>query len=611
MSEPVPVRPDRPAYPTPEPPAGPPLPPGGEGVPTAKLVKNGENGAKKSSPVIARSYRVRELPPPPKILPDQPPEPPPVGPAPEPPEDPPAVEPELAPPPIELSEINIEPPSGLLRRRRRRYLRASGPWQRWLADPNRRRTVGYTASLLAHLLLILLLVIWGKGGSSRAAGDWTHVRKPAARPVVASAAPEPLVVQSEGVNREAVAPAPRAAVPHVAAPTSAASAAASRPLAVANVDTGMPGLFGPARGKSQPDLLLAVDTPVAGKLQRRTPSARSEGVRYNGGTVQSEESVQRALRWLVAHQHDDGSWNFNHVTDACLHYCTNPGTEGSTTAATGLALLPFLGAGYTHQDGEYQESVRRALAYLRTRSTQISYGNDLRDGSPYGQGLATIALCEAYGMTHDPALRELAQGGIDYIVYCQDPQGGGWRYNPGASGDTTVTGWMLMALKSGQMARLNVPSPAIFLAERFLTSVQNQDGSLYGYMSRKPRQTTTAVGLLCRMYTGWRRDNPGLVQGVAHLNGWGPSPDNLYYNYYATQVMFHWSGPPWDSWNQKMRELLTTSQGRVGHESGSWYFAGNHGTAGGRLYSTAVAAMILEVYYRYMPLYSEAAIDGK
>jgi hypothetical protein len=558
--------------------------------------------------VIARSYRVRELPPPPKVLPDQPPEPPPTE-SPGPPEQWTAPEPEPPPPPIELSSINIEPPSGVLRRRRRRrrFVRPAGPWEHWLADPSRRKTVGYTASLLAHLLLVFLLAIWSRTGSARPAGDSIRTGSPGAASVAAVPAVEPLVVQSEGVNAEAVVPAPRAA----ASVAVASPATAARPSVVASVDSGMAGIFDPTKGKSQRDLLLAVDTPMAGKLQHRTLSARGEGVRYNGGTVQSEESVERALRWLVAHQRDDGSWNFNHITPACMHYCTNPGTEGSTTAATGLALLPFLGAGYTHQEGDYQDSIRRALDYLRTRGTPISYGTDFFDGSVYGQGLATIALCEAYGMTHDPSLRDLAQGGIDYIVYCQDAQGGGWRYNPGAPGDTTVTGWMLMALKSGQMARLNVPSPAIFLAERFLTSVQNQDGSLYGYMSRKPRQTTTAVALLCRMYTGWRRDNPGLVQGVGHLAAWGPSPDNLYYNYYATQVMFHWAGPQWDAWNEKMRELLITSQGRAAHDSGSWYFAGNHGAAGGRLYCTAVAAMILEVYYRHMPLYSEAAIDGK
>src|SRR5207253_2405573 len=147
----------------------------------------------------------------------------------------------------------------------------------------------------------------------------------------------------------------------------------------------------------------------------------------------------------------------------------------SSTAATGLALLPFLGAGYTHKAGEYPDVVERGLNYLKNKGLSISYGDDLRDGSMYGQALATLALCEAYAMTGDKELHDAAQGGLDFIAYTQDAKGGGWRYNPGEPGDTTVTGWMLMALKSGQMARLNVSSPAMMQVEKFLDGVQNKD----------------------------------------------------------------------------------------------------------------------------------------
>ncbi|MFH1266905.1 MAG: hypothetical protein ABIK89_14345, partial [Planctomycetota bacterium] len=82
---------------------------------------------------------------------------------------------------------------------------------------------------------------------------------------------------------------------------------------------------------------------------------------------------------------------------------------------------------------------------------------------------------------------------------------------------------------------------------------------------------------------------------------------NMYYNYYATQVMRHWGGPEWEKWNPKMRDYLVATQSNQGTESGSWYFAGGHGETGGRLYNTAVALMTLEVYYRYMPLYRQRA----
>ena len=145
----------------------------------------------------------------------------------------------------------------------------------------------------------------------------------------------------------------------------------------------VPGMAGGSR--LPPDLLRAIDTSMQEKFKRRTQDGRSEGVHYRGGTPQSEEAVERALHWLAAHQRQDGSWNFNHLSEACQHYCTHPGSEASTTAATGLALLPFLGAGYTHKQGEFQHAVQIGLDYLKSRGARISYGNDLRDGSMYGQ----------------------------------------------------------------------------------------------------------------------------------------------------------------------------------------------------------------------------------
>lgn len=509
-----------------------------------------------------------------------------------------------------------------------RSLRVPGRLETWLLAPRRRRIVGYSVAIVCHLAAIVGLVFWVVSSPAEPTMP--------ARAVVDLRPPQPTtegfeVLQSrvtqlmaEGGPSEKQ---PRAPAKPVALDRSAGPPQLAQPPWVArpeDLDTRRPSA-GPARpagpalaaapvaGPSVPaaDLLLAPDTPMQGKLMRRSADGRSEGVRYGSGTSESEEAVERGLRWLLTHQRTDGSWSCNHTTEACQHYCTHPGTEASTTAATGLALLPFLGAGYTHREGEFQDIVRRGLDHLRRRAMKISYGTDLRDGSMYGHAIATIALCEAYALTGDPELKEAAQGAIQYIAYAQDLKGGGWRYNPGEPGDTTVSGWMLMALKSGQMAKLDVPSPSIFLAEKFLTSVQNEDGSMYGYMTRKPRQTTTAVGLLCRMYTGWRRDNPALVRGVAHLNEWGPAKDDIYYDYYATQVMFHWSGPEWDAWNRKTRDLLISVQQREGHQAGSWYFGGKHDEVGGRLYCTAMATMILEVYYRFMPLYTESAVDGK
>jgi len=111
------------------------------------------------------------------------------------------------------------------------------------------------------------------------------------------------------------------------------------------------------------------------------------------------------------------------------------------------------------------------------------------------------------------------------------------------------------------------------------------------------------------MYSGWHRDDTRLKRGIQFLSTHEPSTTDMYFNYYATQVLHHYGGEPWPKWNDKMRAYLVKSQATAGHERGSWFFIDQHGSQGGRLYTTAMCTMILEVYYRYIPLYSEAIVE--
>jgi hypothetical protein len=86
---------------------------------------------------------------------------------------------------------------------------------------------------------------------------------------------------------------------------------------------------------------------------------------------------------------------------------------------------------------------------------------------------------------------------------------------------------------------------------------------------------------------------------------------DMYYNYYATQVARHWEGDVWKKWNDQMHDWLVNSQVKQGHEAGSWHFgAGGHSNErGGRHYVTSLATMMLEVYYRHMPIYRKVATE--
>ena len=367
----------------------------------------------------------------------------------------------------------------------------------------------------------------------------------------------------------------------------------------------------------QTDLLSSTESVTGSGLTGRGAEAKAAMVREYGGTKESEAAVAMALKWIANHQNPDGGWSFDHTADGRRNCtCGNIGTlKTSFNGATAMALLPFLGAGNTHKKGAYKKQVEAGLYYL-TRSMKVNGATgDLTDagGRMYSHGLCAITLTEAFAMTKDRQLMAPAQMSLNFITYAQDPVGGGWRYKPRQAGDTSVVGWQLMALKSGHMAYLNVPKNTIAGCYKFLDSVQANSGATYGYTTPGGGHATTAVGLLCRMYLGWKKDEPALVRGVETISKWAPSKSDMYYNYYATQVMRHHGGPLWDKWNKTMRDhLLATQELGKGQceNTGSWNMGAGHGArVGGRLYNTALATMILEVYYRHMPIYAQQAAE--
>ena len=397
---------------------------------------------------------------------------------------------------------------------------------------------------------------------------------------------------------------------------------------------------------------------------------RRSGALGRGATRESEKAVDNALKWLAAHQLPDGSWSFDHRDGVCNGRCKDQGSfKDAKGGATGIALLAFLGAGKTHLEGEYKQTVDKGLRFLlATQKPEgiggASWHEKVGNATNYSHGLATLAMCEAYGMALDfkpvtpkpgksqsemteeerkkwreeqekakkdkeflknaipiANLQKSAQAALDFIVAEQHGDGG-WRYQPKQAGDTSVVGWMLMALKSGYMSKLRVNKGTVIGASKFLDSVQDGDyGHIYHYLPEKNRpadatHATTAIGLLCRMYLGWDKNHPGIAEGVNLMgNKWGPEiagGTNMYYNYYATQVVFHYGGDTWKEWNKKMRDHLVNTQVKdeKDHAFGSWYFNGDHGSkSGGRLYITALSAMTLEVYYRYMPIYKSKSVE--
>lgn len=466
-------------------------------------------------------------------------------------------------------------------------------------------------SLVVHLLFLLALALLlempsvAKQGLvllvERLSGEEGLGERDIARITIDSPAPAARPSGTAASN-EAQFEAPPILAPEVPAPSSDVGAMPQQ----ATGDASAPLADLPGRESIRPTATMPKFDDRS--LEGRRPGERNRLALARGGTAESERAVEQGLRWLAAHQLRDGSWNFNHDL-VCRGACRDSGSAATTTGATGVVLLAFLAAGYTQHEGPYQDTVRDGLYYLGNRALATPHGGDLQEGSMYGQALATIALCEAFALTSDPGLGRIAQQAIDFILYAQDSQGGGWRYFPGQPGDTTVTGWQLMALKSGQLAELRISPATVEHSRRYLDSVQAESGAFYGYQRPARGRTTTAVGLLCRMFLGWQREHPALVRGAEWLAEAGPAADDMYFNYYATQVLNHYGGAPWESWNPRMREQLIAAQADKGHENGSWFFAGGQLVTGGRVLNSALAVLTLEVYYRYLPLYGDSSTE--
>lgn len=366
-----------------------------------------------------------------------------------------------------------------------------------------------------------------------------------------------------------------------------------------------------ASGGGAPSQSLLLRIPKGG-LSGRTPEGRAElGAKY-GATRQSEEAVEAALRWLAEHQRPNGSWSFDLSLDPCNGRCRHSEQSGDTetpaTAATGLALLAFLGAGYTHHvDSPYAETVRRGIYYLRDAAAEAEAGCDWQQGSMYGHGIALMAMAEALAMTSedddiDRDLQRLVSRGASFTAVAQHDSGS-WGYVPGSPGDTTVTGWQVLSLIAAKRSRVELRTNTLLNARQFIMSTCTERDYWFGYKGPPGEPTTTAIGLTLMLYLGESPDYTPFYDAIGGLAERGPTLNNVYHDYYGTLALHHCRHHEWDSWNTRLRDHLVRTQAKSGHEAGSWHFRDRWGDVGGRLYTTAMCAMILEVYYRYLPMY--------
>lgn len=348
------------------------------------------------------------------------------------------------------------------------------------------------------------------------------------------------------------------------------------------------------------------------------------------GGKATARSIELALQWLKDHQDEDGKWDADDFMkhDVEGEPCDGPGNPVHDVGLTGLALLAFLGDGSTMRSGPYRDVIKQGVKWLREQQDEDTglFGTANSNEFIYNHAIAALAMVEAYGLSDYKLLRKNAQMGINYLEAHRNPYSV-WRYQPRDNdNDTSVTGWCVMAYKSAQDFGLEVNAAAMKMAETWFDSMTDPTTGRCGYTERGgfssrragdhavhfPREKgecMTSVSLLCRFFLGHTPKEDKLMDVQADLilkrpPVWNPNDGSIdhYYWYYASYALFQMGGRYWSSWAKDLTEAVVKKQREDGNYKGSWDPIGVWGEDGGRVYSTAILCLTLEVYYRYSRL---------
>jgi len=352
-------------------------------------------------------------------------------------------------------------------------------------------------------------------------------------------------------------------------------------------------------------LSVTADTKFLDALGQRAQKDYQAQARRKYDGQGTEKALAQGLKSLATQQTADGSWDVVRAG----------GRAEYTVGLTGLSLLVFLGEGNTHLSGPYQATMDKGIKYLLNHRQRDGLLGPLSfEGHTinymYNHGIASFALLEDYSLTRDESLAEAAVAAVSFIIHAQNDEGG-WGYTARSGiNDTSVTGWQIPALRIAKALEIKGALESLRKASQWLASVTDEHGYVgYRGLNHYPNgyQALTAVGMFAQLYLGWETSDQliehqakVLLENLPQLHPVGQELDNdFYYWYFGTLAMFLKGGEAWKTWNQHMKQVLLNSyekqrQGELVVDRWSGY--------GGRIYTTALALLTLEVYYRYVPL---------
>ncbi len=393
-------------------------------------------------------------------------------------------------------------------------------------------------------------------------------------------------------------------------------------------------------------------TPKQAELERN--KWREDFDKANEGFRQTEEteySVQLGLEFLARHQHPDGRFDPQRFYKMCKDRpeCKREGArlEFDPVGTTALGALAFMGAGYSPTEGKYKDVLARALEYLlaRQQANGNFLSNDLVGG--YHRPVGTQAFAEAYVLGGREEFGWACQRGIDFLTTIQNKLGG-WRYRVKIeTTDTSCMSWNLFAAKAAQKAGLEVKE-IVFAGCYNIMDMYSEDVGMkgpreffididpeYGYEVGRnttyefetgyqnpkwdTKYATVPLGIMCRIFMGWRRSHPfcigsankilaDMMEPIPKKENWDLYRSKREYPtyawYYGTLAMHQMGGRYFRDWNERIRKVIPGTQQKTGCMRGSWPIW-NHDSINGRVVTTCLGVLTLETYYRYLPVLAD------
>ncbi|AKJ63365.1 prenyltransferase/squalene oxidase repeat-containing protein [Kiritimatiella glycovorans] len=462
---------------------------------------------------------------------------------------------------------------------------------------------GPAGSLLVHAIIVLALTRWIVHEIPEPAGPGVTVETVEdAPPAIDPPPPEPAVGEDAPPSPPVVS-APKMKMPAPDLESLPAEVSAPSP---------------PVPSASITREVLEESVPAPTRFSGRTEERRKKLLHRHvpEHALSIERALTRALDWLRDRQNADGSWG--PVSGAKTR-------TQERCRLTGLVLMTYLAHGETGSSREYGHAVRDAMMYLLEAQdgsghfcpvVPFSSPGHADDLGVYGHAIATYALCEAYGLTRAPVLRDPLRKALTVIVEGQQ-RGGGWdhRYQKAEWSDLSVAGWQVQALCAGRAAGVLVPGleEALERFPRALAAHHAGEGVFHyriGIKTPVSHDYMTGVAVVCLQLMG--SGGHELAQaGLGHLRrcrisewdeGWEKVASRRSFNiayewYYTTQALFHAGGGPWRDWNKRFAPMLLDAQER----DGCWKPPSGDPSGEEIISVTAYSALALQVYYRILP----------